>query len=107
MVYACELMTVGSKLRLTIFGLACALGVEFDSAEVERVFTDCVTDQISEKAYLFWDARNVRVTGKVEESEPGTIWIHVHSKQALVPPLRSIVERVEELIHRAEGTIPS
>ncbi len=77
---ASELVIVDEALRFVLFGLQCALGVQFSGRECERVFTDSHEDPVSAKSYTFHDSPRLTVTGQVEEYEPETIILTVSGK---------------------------
>lgn len=82
-------------MRFVLFGLECALNVEFNPSVVEQVFSDAENDMVSEKRYTFWSGPGVEVTGHVEEYEPGDLWLTVRSRQGFKPSLSEIAERAK------------
>jgi len=75
--------------------LECALGVSFAGSECERVFRDAAEDQVSPKRYTFFESPSLRVTGRVEEYEPETVWLQVRSERRSGKLLRRIAEGAE------------
>ena len=43
-----QLVSIDNQLRLILFGLECALDVEFPVDVVEKIFSDCEEDAVSE-----------------------------------------------------------
>lgn len=88
-----HLAVIDGGLRFALFGLECALGVEFSVTEVERVFRDMQVNQVSEKEYRFWDRGKLRVTGLVGDYEPESIWIHIEGSSIEQARLDELFER--------------
>jgi hypothetical protein len=107
---ASAIVPVDSSLRFTLFGLECAMEVEFLVTETERVFIDPCKDQVSAKEYVFFDAAGVRVSGHVAEYEPDMIELRIEGGAMGQAVLDSIVERAryQALRYRREwGIEPS
>ncbi len=75
-----DLFIIGDKLKFFLQRLAADLDVPFSTAEIDRVFKDEETDQISEKSYCFYSSKRLGVTGVVDDHEPETIWIQVRGR---------------------------
>jgi len=86
-----------------MFGLECALNVEFNPAEMERVFMDAKANQVQTKQYAFHQSKGLIVTGRVDGYEPESIWLRVESAKSLAPTLSSILERTRYRIFRTCG----
>ncbi|UOQ51899.1 hypothetical protein [Hymenobacter cellulosivorans] len=75
-----QVLLIDEKLRNTLAQLQAFLGVRFDQAEIEQVFIDAETDQVSFKTYSFyrtssfWNAAWT-ITGAVDEYEPETLFL--------------------------------
>jgi hypothetical protein len=90
-----ELANIDEGLRFALFGLECALGVEFSVREVERVFRDVRNDQVARREYRFFDGNHLRVTGVVEEYEPESIWLDVEGGALDQRGLAELLERAK------------
>jgi hypothetical protein len=84
---------IDTSLRFALFGLECAMGLEFSVKEIERVFLDARDDQVSAKDYVFFAADNLKVYGHVDEYEPETIQLHVENSRIDQRLLDSVMER--------------
>lgn len=72
-----ELLDVNERLRQCLSKLELLLGVPLDPSEIERVFSDSIADQVSEKHYCFFASPRIQVRGRVDDYEPETIWLSV------------------------------
>lgn len=72
-----ELLDINERLRQCLSKLELLLGVPLDPSEIERVYSDSITDQVSEKHYCFCESSRIQVRGRVDEHEPGDIWLSV------------------------------
>ena len=97
-----HLATIDPRLRFALFGLECALGVEFVVREVERIFHDAEADQVSAKEYQLFERNGSRVTGRVDECEPESIWIHVEGGPVGQARLDELFERADYQVARLE-----
>ena len=102
MINETQLITIDNQLRLILFGLECALNVEFAVEVVERIFLDCTQDARNEKQYILWTEPRLSVVGLVEEYEPGDIWLTVKSVKAFSPSLPTTTERAKFQAYRLE-----
>ena len=84
-------LTIDMRLRFTLFGLECALGVSFDGGECERVFRDAAEDQVTVKCYTFFTSPRLSVTGRVDEYEPESVWLRAEGKRGIGEVLRKSV----------------
>lgn len=104
MVSSEEIFYIDDQLRFVFFGLECALHVEFNPSETERVFIDGEGDvdgvDCSAKQYIFYSSPSLRVTGHVDEYEPETVRLIVESKKASEPSLSAIKERAKYQVFR-------
>ncbi len=98
------MVLIDATLRLALFGLECALRVEFSVREIERVFQDEREDQQSAKEYTFFDAGGVRVSGSVDEYEPESIWLRIESPQVSQAFLDNLLERARYQALRLGGS---
>ena len=87
------LTIVDTTLRFALFGIECAMRVEFSVKEIERVFRDFADDQVSAKQYVFFDNGKTRVDGEVPEYEPETIQLNLHNSGLSQSDLDNIIER--------------
>ena len=92
-----EYITIDETLRFVLFGLQCALGVQFSGRECERVFTDSQNDGVSEKSYRFHESSGLIVRGEVEECEPETLILTVAGKKI---DLADLIERSQYEVNR-------
>ncbi len=99
-----ESLNIDDQLRLILFGLECALNVEFDPAQVEQVFVDEMADASLPIHYVFYDRTGLRVIGQVEDYEPGTLWLNVESRKDFQPSLAVIAERAKFQVYRLENS---
>lgn len=93
---------IDDQLRFILFGLECALNVEFNPAEVERLFDDAERDPARGGEYIFWQGRGLSVTGHVDTYEPYGMDLRVESRRPVVPSLSEIVERAQYQVYRIE-----
>ena len=96
---------IGEQLRFVLFGLECALHIEFNPDETECVFADAGADVdgfLDSRAmrYTFWEAPGLRVTGQVDDHEPETLRLIVESTRAIEPSLSVIGERAAYQVFR-------
>ena len=87
---------------MILFGLECALDAEFSVEAVEKIFSDSEEDAVSEKRYVLWAAKHQKVSGFVQEYEPGDLWLTVETAKAFSPALLLIVERAKYQVYRME-----
>jgi hypothetical protein len=87
------LTIIDLSLRFALFGIGCAMRVEFSAKEIERVFQDFADDQVSAKQYVFFDDGKTRVDGNVHEYEPGTIKLNLRNTSVTQCALDNIIER--------------
>jgi len=80
-------VTVDDSLRFLLFGLQCALGVEFSARECERVFADARDDQVSAKDYVLYEGTGLSVIATVAEYEPETISLVVSGRNVDIADL--------------------
>ena len=102
MVTETQLIAINDQLRLILFGLECALDVEFSVEAVEKIFSDGAEDAVSEKRYTLWSGPRLKVTGLVEQYEPGDLWLTVESTKVLSPTLPAILERTKYQVYRLD-----
>ena len=100
MVSETQLVAIDNQLRLILFGLECALDVEFLVDAAEKIFTDSEEDAVSEKRYTLWTSKHQKVIGYVQDYEPGDIWLIVESVQAFSPSLLTIIGRANYQAYR-------
>ena len=97
-------MTIDNQLRLVLFGLECALDVEFAPAVVEQIFTDSnvVRGDNKDKRYTLWSEPKLTVSGVVEAYEPEDVLLTVESNKPFSPLLSAIVLRAKYQYYRLE-----
>ena len=95
------LLNIDDELILILFGLECALDVELDPDETERLFVDA-NDNVSHQEYVFRQTPDLMVTGHVDDHEPGTVWICIESRKPYSPTLKQIEERARYQRFRRE-----
>ena len=100
MVRETQPVTIDNQLRLVLFGLECALDVEFPVEAVGKIFSDCEEDAVSEKRYVLWAARRQKVTGYVQDYEPGDILLTVETPKPFSPSLAAVIERAKYQAYR-------
>ena len=91
---------IDEPLRLTLFGLQSILQCGIDGKEIERVFADAESDQVSEKHYEFLNGTSAKIHGVVLDYEPETILIIVESKGIDQQRLNSIYQDAEIDVRR-------
>jgi hypothetical protein len=96
------LLSIDDELILILFGLECALDVELNPAETERLFVNAKDDQVSPQEYVFRQTADLTVTGHVDAYEPGTVWVCIESRKAYSPTLKQIEERARYQRFRRE-----
>ena len=98
------LVIIGAEFRFAIAEIARVLRCSIAQSEIERVFSDKQNDQVSVKYYEFLSSSCVRVTGKVDEYEPGTIWLCVQGHRRLEKSLdlADIVQHAKIRAYRVE-----
>ncbi len=89
-----EFVNIDDRLRLVLFGLECAFGVEFDPRETERGFQDAKEGLRSDKEYIFYQlpplrlffyqSPHLRVFGRVDDYEPEHIRLFVEGRRKFV-----------------------
>jgi hypothetical protein len=87
-----ELLPIDVRLRFALFGLECTLGVSCAGAECERVFRDAAEDQLSAKQYMIFESPSLKVTGRVDEYEPETVWLQVSGRAGSRELFRRVAE---------------
>ena len=95
------LLHIDDELILILFGLECALDVELDPDETERLFANA-KDNVSHQEYVLRQLADFTVTGRVDDHEPGTVWVCIESRKAYSPTLKQIVERARYQRFRRE-----
>ena len=95
------LVAIDDQLRFVLFGLECVLDAEFNVGIVEKIFSDSKDDQVSAKYYVLWTAKRQSVTARVDEYEPGDIWLTLQTPNSLSPSLMTIAERAKYQVYRA------
>ncbi len=103
------LLPIDLMLRFLLFGLECVMGRNLSAPEVERVFREAAGDQVSCKTYQFLQSHRLSITGRVDESEPETLWLRVEGPAALVKSVGFLLESAESQvrrIRRAEADSP-
>ncbi len=98
-------LSIDDRLRFVLFGLECTLNVEFNPAEVERLFDATEQDAAPNGEYVFWQGRNISVTGKVEQYEPYDVFLRVESRRLFTPTLLEIAERAKYQVYRIDRRI--
>ena len=89
------IIVIDESLRFVFFAVECALRIELDVKEVERVFSDAVDDQRSAKEYVFLKKDKLVVSGYVDEYEPEFLHLHIESKSIDQTFLTLILERAK------------
>ena len=97
-----QIAAIDDQLRLVLFGLECALDVEFSVEAAEKIFSDSEEDAVSEKRYTLWTGPRLTVTGLVEEYEPGEVLLTVEGVKTLSPSLAVILERAKYQVYRMD-----
>lgn len=95
-----QLVPIDTQLRLVLFGLECALDVEFSVEAIEKIFSDSEEDAVGEKRYTLWAGPRLAVTGLVEEYEPADVLLTVEGLKTFSPSQRVIVERAKYQAYR-------
>jgi len=106
-----QLVPIDNQLRLVLFGLECALDVEFAPDVVEQIFADAQADARNEKRYTLWlgprlkvtaHVARLKVTAHVEGYEPEDLWLTVEAHTPFNPTLPAILERARYQAYRLE-----
>ncbi len=97
-----EYVTINNQLRLVLFGLECAIDVEFAPDVVEQIFIDTRSDSRSEKHYALWSGARLKVKGYVEDYEPEALWLTVEADRPFRPSLAALVEKAKYQAYRLE-----
>lgn len=97
-----QLVPIDNQLRLVLFGLECALDVEFAPDVVEQIFADAQADARNEKRYTLWLGPRLKVTAHVEGYEPEDLWLTVEAHTPFNPTLPAILERARYQAYRLE-----
>ncbi len=85
-------VTIDERLRFALFGIQSVMGAVFSGSEIEKVFSDVETDQVSEKNYSIFENKKEKVAGFVDEYEPETLTLSVFSKLVDQKKLEEIYE---------------
>ena len=104
MITETQFVTIDNQLRLVLFGLECALDVEFAPAVVEQIIADShsVRGDDKDKQYTLWSEPKLKVNGVVEAYEPDDVLLIVESNKPSSPSLSAIVERAKYQHYRLE-----
>lgn len=70
-----ESVAVDRGLRFVRRGLECEVGVSCAGAEYEQVFRDAQSDSVSPEQYDLFSSPSLHVTGRVDDLEPGWLWM--------------------------------
>jgi len=95
------LLTIDDELILILFGLECALDVELDPDETERLFANA-KDKVSPQGYVFRQTADLTITGRVDDHESETVWVCIESRKAYSPTLKQVAERARYQRFRRE-----
>lgn len=104
MITKTQFVTIDNQLRLVLFGLECALDVEFAPAVVEQIFTHShsLRGDDKDKRYTLWSEPKLKVSGVVEAYEPDDVLLTVEANKPFSPSLPAIVERAKYQYYRLE-----
>jgi hypothetical protein len=104
-----QLLYVDTKLWFILFGLECALGVEFNADVTERLFRqeDSAGDSAEQwllgiKRFQLYARRGILVTATKEEYEDGYITLSVEAVKPYQPSLAEIVVRASYQVFRMQ-----
>ena len=97
-----ETLLIDSKLRLIFFGVQCVLDIELDPRIIDKVFKDSEEDATSAKSYTFWEERNTKFYGEVEDYEPESITLNILSKKITAKELKRIISRAEYEVYNTQ-----
>jgi len=90
-----KLLIIDLKLRLALYGLECALGVSFDVVQCERIFHDAANNQVDVKQYVLYNSSTLIVSGRVDDYEPESIWLHVEGVTGIADTVHRVLEGAE------------
>jgi hypothetical protein len=93
-----ELLNIDEKLRTVFSRLEQILSVQFDTHEMDRVFSDSEHDQVSPKRYIFHQAGRVSVSGSVDDYEPETLWLCIECADSLVASCSDILKEYDRRV---------
>ena len=82
-----HLFFINKELRTTLKEIQAFLGVTFNQAEVERIFSDAENDQVTYKTSILYKYSHLLfgdwlVEGIVEEYEPETIILQIQGRSS-------------------------
>jgi hypothetical protein len=77
------LINIDPDLKVFFKEVEQYFSIKLDNVVVEKIFNDCIEDQVTEKNYEIFNGEKrfmktpIQVTGKVDEYEPEDIWIEI------------------------------
>jgi hypothetical protein len=89
---ATELLSVNDTLRYVLYGVSVVLGIDMRASEIERLFEASASGDSTAQSYEFHRSLRVLVTGRVDEYEPGDVWLSVAAKRFDQADLKRMVE---------------
>ena len=89
---ATELLIIDDTLRYVLYGVSVVLGVDLRASEIERLFAASEEGDSTAQAYEFHGSARVRVTARVDEYEPESVWLSVVAPKFDQAELHRLVE---------------
>ena len=86
-----ELVMIDENLRFILFGISCRLGIDMNSMECDKIYSDMRDGQFSNKNYTLFSRKDLEITAVVDEYEPESIWIKIILKEVI--DLKWIIEK--------------
>lgn len=107
-----QLLTIDPELRAFFTHVEEYFLISIDKEIVGRIFNDSEEDQVNEKQYEIytekkrWLRPQMKITGKVDEHEPETLWIEIQNiKEKDLKHLKAWIEDRPFVLHRQRSTL--
>jgi len=89
---ATELLSIDDTLRYALYGVSVVLGIDMRASEIERLYAASASGNSTAQSYEFHRSPRVLVTGRVDEYEPGDVWLSVAARKFDQAELKRLVE---------------
>jgi hypothetical protein len=93
---ATELLIIGDTLRYVLYGVCVVLRIDMRASEIERLFNASASGDSTAQSYEFHRSAHVVVTGRVDEYEPGSVWLSVAAAKFDEAELKRLVEAARQ-----------
>ena len=87
-----EILNINDTLRYVLYGVSVTLDIGLRASEIERLFAASASGNSCSQSYEFHCSPCVRVTGRVEEYEPESLWLTVSARNFDQTALKRLVE---------------